>query len=169
VIKHLLWIICSALFFTNPLSLSNGFKKILLRCFGTKMGQGVVIKPSVQIKYPWKLRIGSHSWIGENVWIDNLEEVVIGDNVCISQGAFLLTGNHNYKSTSFDLIMKAIELEDGVWIGAKATVCPGVSCKELSVLTVGSVAASDLEASGVYQGNPAKLIRTRKLDDNFQN
>ena len=80
----------------------------------------MVIKPSVNIKYPWRLTIGSFVWIGEGVWIDNLENVVIGDNVCISQGAMLLCGNHNYKKTTFDLIVGSITLEDGVWVGAQS-------------------------------------------------
>ena len=53
----------------------SGFKRFLLRLFGAKIGKGVVIKPCVNIKYPWKLRIGNYVWIGENVWIDNLDTV----------------------------------------------------------------------------------------------
>ena len=128
------------------------------------MGEGVVIKPSVNIKFPWKLSIGDHSWIGENVWIDNLAKVSIGNNVCISQGAYLLTGNHNYKKTTFDLITAEIILEDGVWIGAKAIVCPGVTCKTHAILTVASVASKDLDAYTIYRGNPAIKINDRVID-----
>ena len=124
-----------------------------------QIGKGVVIKPSVNIKYPWKLIVGDHVWIGENVWIDNLAEVFISDNVCISQGAMLLTGNHNYKLSTFDLIIGTITLEDGVWIGAKSVVCPGVKCASHSVLTVGSIATKNLEPYIIYQGNPAIKIK----------
>ena len=61
-------------------------------------------------------------------------------NVCISQGATLLCGNHNFKKPGFDLIIDEIIVEDGVWIGAKSIVCPGVTLKSHSILTVGSVA-----------------------------
>ena len=71
---------------------------------------------------PWKLKVGNNVWIGEDVWIDNLELVDISDNVCISQGAMLLCGNHDFTSSTFDLIVKPIVLEDGVWIGAKSIV-----------------------------------------------
>jgi putative colanic acid biosynthesis acetyltransferase WcaF len=102
-------------------------------------------------------------WIGENVWIDNLGKVTIGNNVCISQGALLLCGNHNYKKSTFDLIVGEIHLEEGVWVGAKSVVCPGVTLKSHAILTVGSVATTSLESYTINQGNPAVKIRERKL------
>ena len=155
------WYFVNILFFKNSFSVISSFKVSLLRMFGASVGRGVVIKPNVNIKYPWKLVIGDHSWIGEGVWIDNLADVSIGKNVCLSQGAMLLTGNHNYKKETFDLITKPITLEDGVWIGAKAVVCPGVLCKSHSILAVGSVANSELEGHSIYQGNPAVKKRKR--------
>lgn len=165
-IKIALWLIISGLFFRHSLSVMSKLKVFLLRLFGAKIGVAVVIKPSVNIKYPWKLKIGNHCWIGENVWIDNLADVEIGDHVCISQGSLLLTGNHNYKKSSFDLIIGKIILENGVWIGAKSVVCPSVICKSHSVLSVNSVATKNLANNGIYQGNPAILIRSRDLAQN---
>jgi len=118
---------------------------------------------SVNIKYPWKLKIGDHCWIGEKVWIDNLDEVTIGNHVCISQGAFLICGNHNYKSSTFDLQVKPITLESGSWIGAKSIVGPGVTVANHAVLSLGSIATKDLEAYGIYRGNPAVKIKTRTI------
>ncbi len=140
-----------------------GIKRLLLRAFGARVGNGVVVKPHVSIKYPWKLVLGHHCWIGEGVWIDNLGMVTVGDHCCLSQGAMLLCGNHDYAKPSFDLMVGDITLEQGVWIGARAVVCPGVTCGEHSVLTVGSVATHDLEARGIYQGNPARRIRERNI------
>jgi putative colanic acid biosynthesis acetyltransferase WcaF len=162
--KVLLWFVVSVLFFNNGFAIFNNLKCWLLRRFGAEVGKGVLIKPSVNIKYPWFLRVGNDVWVGENVWIDNLGLVIIGDNVCISQGAMLLTGNHNYKKSFFDLMIGEIILEDGVWIGAKATVCPGVTCRSHSVLSVSSVASSDLEAFGIYQGIPAQKIKIRTIN-----
>lgn len=164
-LKMLLWYFTNLVFFTSRWLPDSGFKVFMLRLFGAKVGIGVVIKPAVNIKYPWRLQIGNHVWIGEEVWIDNLDEVIIGDHVCISQGAMLLCGNHNYKKSSFDLITGKIILEDGTWIGAKSVVCPGVVCKSHSLLTVGSVATSGLEEYTIYQGNPAKAIRKRALSN----
>src|SRR5690242_9560833 len=98
----------SAIFFQNSLFPFSGWKVFLLRLFGASVGKGVVIKPRVTIKYPWFLTIGNHSWIGENVWIDNLGKVAIGSNVCLSQGSMLLTGNHDYTKSTFDLMVKEI-------------------------------------------------------------
>ena len=160
-LKRLLWHLINHLFFTNGFFPISGLKVFLLRLFGANVGKGVNVKPNVTIKYPWNLSIGNSVWIGEGVWIDNLVHVTIGSNVCLSQGALLLTGNHNYKKTSFDLMVGEIILSDGVWVGAKATVCPGVCCKSHSILTVGSVATSNLKEFGIYQGNPAELVKER--------
>ncbi len=162
-LKQVLWYFINVLFFINPLNPLSGLKCWLLKCFGARLGKSVVIKPGVNIKYPWKLTIGDHCWIGESVWIDNLDEVKLGDHVCLSQGAMLLTGNHNYKKTGFDLMVKEIMLEDGVWICAKAIVCPGVTAHSHAVLSVGSVATQDLEAYTIYSGSPAVAVKQREI------
>jgi putative colanic acid biosynthesis acetyltransferase WcaF len=164
-LKIIIWYFINVLFFLNPFIPFMGIKVFLLRLFGAKVGNGLVIKPAVNIKYPWFLEIGDNVWIGENVWIDNLTQVKIGNNVCISQGAMLLCGNHNYKKVSFDLMLGAITLEEGVWIGARTTVCPGVTCYSHSILSVGSITAKDLEAYMIYQGNPAVPVRKREMLD----
>lgn len=162
--KRAIWLVINAVFFNNGLAVFNTFKCWLLRRFGAQIGRRVTIKPSVNIKYPWFLKIGNDVWIGEKVWIDNLAKVTVGDNICISQGALLLTGNHNYKKIAFDLMLGTIVLEDGVWIGANATVCPGVVCKTHAVLTAGSVATKDLEPYTIYQGIPAERVKMRIID-----
>lgn len=165
-IKRLLWYFVNILFFTNRLNPFISLKVRLLKLFGARIGKGVVIKPAVNIKYPWRLKIGDYAWIGEGVWIDNLADVTIGSHACISQGAMLLTGNHNYKKVSFDLMLKPIVLEAGVWIGAQAIVCPGVYAETHAILSVGSVATTRLEAYGIYQGNPAIFTRKREMNEN---
>lgn len=163
-IKRFVWFVFNAAFFASWFPFS-GFKVFLLRMFGASVGNGVVIKPCVNIKYPWRLAIGDNVWIGERVWIDNLVMVRIGSNACISQGAMLLTGNHDYKKSTFDLVTGEITLEEGAWIGAQSVVCPGVTCRTHSVLSVGSVAARDLEAYSIYRGNPAEKVRERVITD----
>jgi putative colanic acid biosynthesis acetyltransferase WcaF len=160
-LKWFLWLLVSSLFLKPSWIPFMGVKIFILKLFGAKIGKGLVIKPSVNIKFPWKLVIGNDVWIGENVWIDNLDAVIIGNNVCISQGALLLTGNHDYTLPSFDYRNQPIKVEDGVWIGAKSVVCPGVICKSHSILAVGSIATKNLESYTIYQGNPAKEVRKR--------
>ena len=164
ILKRIVWYFTNVLFFINPLNPFSSIKVWLLRLFGAKIGMRVNIKPCVNVKYPWLLEVGDYTWIGENVWIDNLAKVKIGNNVCISQGAMLLCGNHNYKKSTFDLMIGEITLEDGSWIGAKSVVCPGVTVHTHAVLGVGSVANHDLDAYGIYQGCPADKVRERIID-----
>ncbi|WAC39009.1 WcaF family extracellular polysaccharide biosynthesis acetyltransferase [Pedobacter sp. SL55] len=161
-LKILIWYFVSVLFIRSGIIPFSTIIVFLLRLFGAKIGKDVRIKPGIYIHYPWKLRIGDHAWLAE-CRIENLEEVTIEANACVSQQALLLTGNHNYTSVNFDLIVKPIVLEEGAWVGANATVCPGVTLKSHSVLTVGSVATKDLEAYTIYQGNPAVKVKDRVI------
>ena len=162
-LKKTIWYFTNMFLFKTILPIPSSIKSKVLRLFGAKIGVGVVIKPNVSIKYPWFLEIKDYSWIGEDVWIDNLAFISIGKNCVLSQGAFLLTGSHDYTLETFDLLTRSIVLEDGSWVGAKATVCPGVTLKTHSVLAVGSIATKDLEAYGIYQGNPAIKKRDRVI------
>jgi putative colanic acid biosynthesis acetyltransferase WcaF len=162
-LKQILWYFANALFFNAYAFPFNSFKIGLLKVFGAKVGKGCVIKPKVNIKYPWKLSLGDYVWLGEKVWIDNLAEVKIESHACLSQGAMLLCGNHNYKKTSFDLMVGKIKIEEGAWIGAQSVVCPGVSVGSHAVLAVGSFLTHDAKAYTIYQGNPAKPIKEREI------
>lgn len=163
IVKRTLWYIVNAWVFKSSWCVLVGVKVWLLRLFGAEVGKGVNIKPNVNIKYPWYLTMGDYCWIGENVWIDNLVPVRIGSNAVLSQGAMLLCGSHNFRKTTFDLIVGEITIEDGAWVGAQARVCPGVTMRSHSVLAVGSVATRDCEAYGIYQGNPAVKVKTRVI------
>jgi len=160
-----LWYVVNVLFCLNYFVPFSSVRVVILRSFGARIGKGVTIKPNVNIKYPWFLEIGNHVWIGENVWIDNLDDVIIESNVCISQGALLLCGNHNFKKPGFDLITGKIILKEGSWIGAKCVVGPNVIVDENAILQVGSVATKNLEANGIYRGNPAIKIGERNFYD----
>ena len=163
--RRFVWYFKNIFLFKSSLPWPNSLKVLTLRFFGAKVGKNVLIKPCVNIKYPWFLEIGDNVWIGEEVWIDNLGKVKLENNVCLSQGAMLLCGNHNYKKETFDLIVGDIILEEGVWVGAKAVVCPGVTMKSHSILTVGSVLTTDTESYGIYQGNPAVWVKEREIGE----
>jgi len=85
------------------------------------------VRHRVRIHWPWKLTVGDHSWIGEDVWILNLEPVRIGSNVCVSQGVLLCTGSHDRHSPTFEYDNAPILVEDGAWVAARATVLRGVT------------------------------------------
>lgn len=160
-LKEFLWMIVNAAFFESWLP-GSGWRVVLLKMFGAQVGCRVVVKPRVRIKFPWRVSIGDYSWIGEGVWIDNLARVTIGTNTCLSQGSYICTGSHDWELTSFDLIARPIELSDKAWICARATVGPGVTVGEGAVLTLNSVATSDLSPWHIHLGNPATPIRKRK-------
>jgi putative colanic acid biosynthesis acetyltransferase WcaF len=154
------WYLVSLVIFKSGLMPFSPVLVAVLRIFGASIGNDVRVKPGIHIRYPWKLIVGDHCWLAD-CYIDNLDQVILGKNVCISQQAMLQTGNHNYKQTRFDLITKPIQLEDGVWIGAKSLVGPGVTAYSHAILTAGSTAFEDLAAFKIYQGNPEKQKRQR--------
>lgn len=161
--KQVIWYLVNVFFFKNSLNISSGLKVALLKMFGAKIGKGVVIKPGVNIKYPWKLSVGEYCWIGEEVWIDNLSDVIIGNSVTISQGALLLTGSHDHTRETFDFLSNTIILEDGVWIAARAIVFGRVTCKSHSILGMNSIADKNMDAYTIYKGNPAIAVGKRNI------
>ena len=164
IVVEFAWMILSFLFVSSPIP-GSGHRRWLLRFFGAKIGSAVVIKPSVKIKFPWRLSVGNHTWIGEGVWIDNLNDVRIGSNACISQDAFLCTGSHDWASSRFSLITEPISIGDGAWVSARSVVGPGVTVGEGAVLSLGSIATKDLAPWGIYFGNPVKKVKLRKIKD----
>ena len=125
--KEVFWWVCRSLFFAPWFPIPSPVKVAVLRFFGAKVGVGVVIRSRVNITMPWRVEIGDHVWIGDEVLILSLDRVVIGDHVCISQRAFLCTGNHDFNSESFDLMTSPIEIGHGCWIAASAFVAPGTT------------------------------------------
>lgn len=149
----------------SPLINSYKIRCWLLRIFGASVGDRVHIKAGVRVKYPWKLAIGHQSWIGEDVWIDNVAEVVIGDNACLSQGCYLCTGNHDWSDVTFRLRAEAIVIENFAWVGAKAVIGPGVVVGEGAFLTLGTVAGKTVPPYEIHSGNPARFVRVRHVGD----
>jgi putative colanic acid biosynthesis acetyltransferase WcaF len=144
---------------------SSALRRGLLRVFGAHIGKNVVVKPGVVVKYPWLLSVGENSWIGESVWIDNVAQVDIGPNVCISQGAYLCTGNHNWSDPAFGLVLGPIDVQQGAWVGARSIICPAVQVGERAVICAGSVVTKSVPADEVHAGNPASFVRLRQLQN----
>lgn len=114
-----LWIFCAAPVLASRIMVSSQVRVWLLRLFGADIGTNVYLKPGIRVKFPWYLSIGDHCWIGEDVWIDNLARVSIAPHVCVSQGAYLCTGNHDWSQRNMRLFSKPIRLETGCWVGAR--------------------------------------------------
>ncbi len=127
------WYFISLFFFENGWFPLYSLKLNLLRAFGAKVGKGVVIKPHVRIKYPWRLAVGDYAWIGQGVWIDNLSDVEIGSHVCVSQGTYFCTGSHDWRSEDFELITRKIVVEDFAWITAFSVLLGGTKVERCRV------------------------------------
>ncbi|WPY96242.1 WcaF family extracellular polysaccharide biosynthesis acetyltransferase (plasmid) [Limimaricola variabilis] len=155
-----LWLAANSLLLSSWLP-GSGWRVRLLRIFGAQLGHGVVIKPGVRVKFPWRLRVGDHSWIGEDVWIDNLAEVCIGAHACLSQGAYLCTGSHDWGRESFDLITRPIAVADHAWVGARAVLAPGATLGTGAVLGMGSLGKGDMTSWTIHVGHPAGSRRAR--------
>jgi putative colanic acid biosynthesis acetyltransferase WcaF len=162
VFVRALWYFVSLVVFQSGWFPFYRIKCWLLRRFGASVGRGVVIKPNVRIKYPWRCRFGNHCWIGEDAWLDSLADIHLADNVCISQGVYLCTGSHDHRRSTFDLILKPITIEEGAWIAAKAIVLQGVRVGRGAVVAAGSVVTRDVDPGAIVAGNPCRLLAERQ-------
>jgi putative colanic acid biosynthesis acetyltransferase WcaF len=122
---------------------------------------GCRIKPGLRVKFPWRLVLGDHCWLGEAVWIDNLAPVSLGDRVCLSQGAYLCTGNHDFRSLGFDLVAQPILIGSQAWVAARAVLAPGTRVGAGAVVGLGAVASGEIAPAVIVRGNPAVVVGPR--------
>ena len=156
-----MWYLAKCFLFLTSLPMPSCFKCSVLRLFGARIGKGVVIKPRVNIHFPWKLNVGDFTWIGEEVFILNFEPVIIGAHCCISQRAFLCTGNHDYRQPEMPYCNQPITVEDGAWVGAQVFVAPGVTIGTEAIIAAGSVVTKNQPEHMVCGGNPCSPIKAR--------
>jgi putative colanic acid biosynthesis acetyltransferase WcaF len=157
-----LWYVVSLAVFESGWCPLIRVKVLLLRLFGARVGRCVVIKPNVRIKYPWRFEAGDHCWIGQEAWIDNLANVEIGSNVCLSQRAYICTGGHDHRSRTFDLTALSVQVADGAWIGASSVVLGGNNVGANALVAAGSVVTNDVPAASIMAGVPARVIMKRR-------
>jgi putative colanic acid biosynthesis acetyltransferase WcaF len=160
---RLLWMAVNRAFLLTWFPWPSAVKRALLRAFGARIGRGVVLKNRINVKYPWHLTVGDHSWIGEGVWIDSLAHVTVGADCCLSQGVMIETGNHDWSAPGFDLVVREVALEDGAWAAVRSLLLPGARLRTHAVLGAGSVLSGDTEPYGVYAGVPAVKVRERAI------
>lgn len=157
---QLWWLVQATLFRWSP-QLLYGFRRFLLRLFGADIGAGVIVRPSVTIPYPWKLKIGDHSWIGDDAVLYTFAPISIGRNAVVSQKCYLCAGTHDYQSPSFDIQGFPIVIEDEAWVAADVFVAPGVTIGRGAVVGSRSSVYSDLPPMMVCLGSPARPVRAR--------
>jgi putative colanic acid biosynthesis acetyltransferase WcaF len=153
LIVQIWWLVYFFLFKPSP-QIMYGWRRFLLRIFGAKIGKKVIIRPSCQVTYPWKLEIGDYSWIGDDVILYTLGEIKIGNNTIISQRSYLCTGSHDYTKTNFPIFAKQICIHDSCWLAADVFVAPGVQIVDQVVVGARSSVFKSILEKGVYKGNP---------------
>lgn len=154
-IVQIWWLVDFFLFKPSP-QFMYGWRRFLLRVFGAKIGKKVILRPSCQITYPWKLEIGDYSWIGDEVVLYSLGKIKIGSNTIISQRSYLCTGSHDHKRKNFPIYVKPIVIHDSCWLAADVFVAPGVEVVEEVVVGARSSVFKSIFEKGVYKGNPLK-------------
>ena len=137
------------------------WRVLLLRLFGARIGSSCRIMPGFRLKFPWRFVVGDHCWLGESAWVDNLAPVIIGDRVCISQGVYICTGNHDFRSTTFDLKLGSIYIESDVWVASFSILCPGTHLGSSCVIFAGSVVNGVIPEGSLVRGNPYSIIGQR--------
>jgi putative colanic acid biosynthesis acetyltransferase WcaF len=160
VIVQLWWLVQASLFACSP-QFAYKWRNFLLRTFGAKIGNGVIIRPNVRITYPWKLTIGDFSWVGDNAELYSLGEITIGEKAVISQKCYLCTGSHDFQSEAFDIYQKPIVIEDEAWVAADVYIAPGVTIGRGAVIGARSSVFSDMPTGMICIGSPAKPIKSR--------
>jgi len=161
-VVQLWWIVQATLFRASPQVL-YGWRRFLLRLFGCSLGKGVLVRPTVEITYPWKVSIGDYSWVGHNVTLYSLGEIHIGANVVVSQGSYLCAAAHDMQSPSFDIYDEPIFIDAEAWIAADVFISPGVHIGHGAVVGARSTVLRDLPPMMVSFGNPAKPVRPRLM------
>jgi len=161
---RLVWNISSLIVF-RPFG-SRLFKKwrvFVLKCFGAKIEWSSHIYSSVKIWAPWNLEIGANSSLGPKVDCYNQGKISIGANTVVSQKAYLCASSHDYNRKDFPLILKPIQIGNGVWIAADAFIGPHVSIGDNAVIAARAVVIKNVEENTVVGGNPSKLIKSRNV------
>ncbi len=154
------WLIQSTLFRHSP-QFAYGFRRALLRAFGARVGKSAIIRPSVEVTYPWKVTIGDHAWIGDGAVLYSLGEIRIGNHSVVSQRSYLCAGDHDYSQIDFPIRARSITIHDECWIAADVYVAPGVSIGAGTVVGARSSVFRDLPSGMVCTGSPARAIKPR--------
>ncbi|BBI31772.1 putative colanic acid biosynthesis acetyltransferase [Cohnella abietis] len=157
----LLWWFVQGSLFRYSLQPMYSWRRLLLKLFGADIGVGVKIRPSAKITYPWKVKVGEHSWIGDNAELYSLDTISVGSHCVISQNSYLCTGSHQATDPHFSLVVKPIVIEDGAWIASDVFLYPGVTVGSMAVVAARSTVLNNVPANEVHAGTPAKYIKMR--------
>ena len=157
---QLWWILQGTLFAWSPQFLYE-WRAFLLRLFGAQIGKKVKIRSTVQVTYPWKVKIGDYSWVGDSCILYSLGDITIGSHVAIAHSVYVNTGGHEYNKKTFDIFSRPVVIEDECWITNDVYIAPGVTIGKGTIVSARSSVLKDLPAGKICVGTPAKPIKDR--------
>ncbi len=163
IVVQLWWIIQATFFRWSPQFL-YGWRRFLLRLFGAQIGTKAIIRPTAIITYPWKVKIGDYSWIGDDVTLYSLGNITIGNNTVISQKSYLCAGSHDYTNVNFPIFGEPIVIEDQCWLATDVYVAPGVTVQKGTVVGARSSVFKNLPSNKVCVGSPVRIIKDRFIN-----
>jgi len=161
-LRRLVWNLCWLFLYRPSPRPLHGWRALLLRLFGAKLGAQCHFYPGSKIWAPWNLLCADRVSAGDDAEIYNPAPIHFGSHAIVSQDAYLCGATHDFDDPAFPLLAYSMEIGPYAWICARASVGPGVNVGEGAVLGLGAIATHDLEPWGVYAGVPAVKIKERK-------
>lgn len=139
------------------------WRRLILKAFGAKIASSARVHASVRVWFPANLELGENVLVGPRASLYNQGRITVGSRTVISQGAHICASSHDVHDPNFQLVLRPVSIGSGCWVAAEAFVGPGVTMAERSVLGARGALFTDTEADGIYRGNPAVLVKNRKL------
>ncbi|MGN0193670.1 MAG: acyltransferase [Pseudoramibacter sp.] len=147
----------------HTLPFSEEYKQLLFELFGDNLGENSMIAPPFNGACVGTMKIGKDVFINSNLLAMARGGVTIEEHVMIAANAQIITNNHDPYDLQI-LTCRPILIKDHAWIGAGATILPGVCVGRHAVVGAGAVVTKDVPDFAVVVGSPAKVIKT--LDRN---
>lgn len=168
-IKRSIWNIIS-LFLFKPFGtkLFRRWRIMLLKLFGADLKWDSEVYCSVKLWAPWNLKMGHRACLGPDVICYNQDNVILEDDVVVSQYSYLCTASHDVNmlnTADNSLIIAPITIKEKAWIGSRAFVGLGVTIGKASVVGATASVYKNVEDYHVVGGNPAKTIKIRSLNE----
>jgi putative colanic acid biosynthesis acetyltransferase WcaF len=157
-----LWWLVDALLFRPSPQILYGWRRALLRLFGARLGKDVRIRASARVTYPWKLEIGDHAWVGDEVVLYTLGPIRLGAHAVVSQRSYVCAGTHDHRQVDFPLVARPVEIGAEAWIATDVYIAPGVTVGRGTVVGARSSVFSDLPAGMICRGTPARPVAPRR-------
>jgi putative colanic acid biosynthesis acetyltransferase WcaF len=156
-----IWGVVYVILYRPSPRLAHGWRRMLLRLFGARIGDGAHPYPTAQIWAPWYLEMGKNSTLGEDVFCYNVATVRLGEGATVSLHAYLCAASRDIDRPGKPVIAAPITIGADAWVAAKCFIGPGVTIGEGAVVGARSTVTKDVAAFTVVAGSPPRVLRAR--------